>query len=71
MLNKYKNNSQKSRVSGALELITNESDQFFVGDEMLVLNKSMHFMDDEDFVNYLNKLRGHLIIKAWHGGFIT
>ena len=50
MLNKYKNNSQKSRVSGALELITNESDQFFVGDEMLVLNKSMHFMDDEDFV---------------------
>lgn len=39
----------------AVSEIISGADKFFIGDEMLILNKNMHFMRDEKFKNLLSE----------------
>ncbi|MEK9669518.1 MAG: TylF/MycF/NovP-related O-methyltransferase [Gammaproteobacteria bacterium] len=43
----------------AIEIIKQQADSVFVGDEMLVANRNMHFFEDPDFSNLLCILAQH------------
>lgn len=63
----YRNAQQKDKVLTATDVIKQESETYFVGDEMLILNKNMHFMNDKKFASILNETATSDLYKgmAW------
>ena len=52
---KPKNKFEEKIIERACEDLASLSQNIFIGDEMLVVNKSMHFFEDEVFMNVLNE----------------
>ena len=67
MLNKFRNLYQKKRLLKSINEISKESSTCFIGDEMLVLNKNMHFFDDQKFSEIFNQTAksAHYKGMAW------
>lgn len=47
---------QQAKINKAVNEICNEVESYFVGDEMLVVNKNMHFFDDPKFIEIFDQL---------------
>lgn len=67
MIVNFKNKFQKIEIKQALEKIISAADTHFMGDEMLVLNKNMHFFSDQKFNEVFCKtaLNDHYKGMAW------
>ena len=64
---KSKNKFKEVDQMLALNIIVEQCDKYFIGDEMLVANKNMHFLDDEIFSEIFNRVAKADIYKgmAW------
>ena len=64
---KTNNKFEQKEQEEALENIISKADTHFLGDEMLVVNKNMHFFNDEKFTKVLDELAVAQIYKgmAW------
>lgn len=67
MFSKFGNKFIKQKVEFAVNEIVSHADKCFVGDEMMILNKNMHFLDDMKFKGVLEEiaLTEHYRGMAW------
>ncbi len=51
---KAKNIFIQKKLKNSVDFISSQCDNFFIGDEMMIANKNMHFFEDEHFYKILN-----------------
>lgn len=53
---KLQNKYQEASHSQAVETLQNQASRYFIGDEMFIANRNMHFFNDEKFVRLLDEI---------------